>query len=109
MNTDFDCVPSDVGVSDKGRLLALGNLKGANLTSQFYLGEDLVYILTQYIETPIVLLSTTSWSVCPGKVSFDGAGEKVKEGFWLNYLALRNKWLIVQLRYVLPSKFAFKP
>lgn len=42
LNTGPDCVYYDVGVSDGEGPLALGNLKGANLTLQFCLGQSLV-------------------------------------------------------------------
>ena len=89
MNTDFDCAHYDVGVSNGWGPLALGNLKGVNLTLQFCLGQGLVYISTQLIEISVVLLLTTS---------FDGTEDNMKDVFWLNCLALRSKWLIVQLR-----------
>lgn len=37
-NIDFDCAHYDIGVYYGGGPLALENLKGADLTLQFYLG-----------------------------------------------------------------------
>lgn len=101
----MDCLHYNVGVSDGGGPLASGNLKGANL--QLYLGQSLLHIATQPIETSAYILLQTSWSVClfwKGKFWWN---RRKREGwFWLNCLGLRSKWLNSSVE-VLPNKIAF--